>query len=91
MAGGSSSCVKNAAGDWEILNIHHVGRQEGNMIEVLESYNRYNNTTGGPLHIPGPGSPVRSPGSSTRSWRQMLQEGVKAGAVPVDVIKQAGL
>jgi HNH/ENDO VII superfamily nuclease len=91
MAGGSSPFVKNAAGDWKILNLHHVGRQEGKMIEVFESYNRYNNVTGGPLHIPRPGSPARSAGLSMRYWQQRLQDAIRAGDVSAEVANQAGL
>ncbi len=91
MAGGASPLVRNAAGKWEALNLHHVGRQEGKLIEVFASHNKYNNKTGGVLHIPGPGGPSRSQGLSMRYWQQRLQEAINAGQVPASVLQQAGL
>ena len=59
MQSGNSPFVRNAAGEWEALNLHHVGRQDGKLIEIFSSHNTYNPATGGPLHIPGPGGPLR--------------------------------
>jgi len=55
-------------------SFHHVGRREGGLIEVLNSQNRYNPVTGGPLHIPGPGSPARQEGFTGTYWQQRPQD-----------------
>ena len=57
MKNGNAPFVRAADGSWEPLQLHHVGRKTAQMIEVTTSQNAYN-STGGPLHIRGPGSPV---------------------------------
>ncbi|QDT78563.1 hypothetical protein Mal35_20120 [Gimesia maris] len=42
MQGGNTPFARNAAGEWEKLNLHHVGRQDGKMIEIFSSHNAYN-------------------------------------------------
>jgi hypothetical protein len=49
------------------------------MIEVTKSQNSYNPSTGGPLHIPGPGGPVRQEGYSQSYWKQRYQDLVGFG------------
>lgn len=90
MAGGNTPFVRNASGEWEKINLHHVGRQDGKVIEVLRSQNAYNPSTGGPLHIPGPGGPVRDL-KVGEYWQQRLQSAIKAGLVPEATLRQAGL
>ena len=91
MASGNTPFVRNSLGEWEKLNIHHVGRQDGKLIEIFSSHNTYNPTTGGPLHIPGPGSPIRDATFTRNYWMQRLQDATDAGHVPQDVLRQAGL
>jgi RHS repeat-associated protein len=91
MASGNTPFVRNSAGEWEKLNLHHVGRRDGQLIEVLGSHNTYNPVTGGPLHIPGPGGPVRDAGMTGRYWMQRLQSARDAGLVPESVLNEAGL
>jgi hypothetical protein len=91
MASGNAPFVRNSAGQWERVNLHHVGRQDGRLIEVLASQNAYNSTTGGPLHIPGPGGPLRDATSTPSYWRQRLQDAIGAGAIPQNVLRDAGL
>jgi RHS repeat-associated protein len=91
MAAGRTPFVRNSLGEWEKLNLHHVGRQDGKLIEVLGSHNRYDNITGGPLHIPGSGGPIRDATFTQNYWRQRLQDAIDAGLVPQDVLRQAGL
>jgi|GEM_PF-5401514 len=88
-AGGNTPFVRNSLGEWERVNLHHVGRQEGQVIEVLQSQNAYNPATGGPLHIPGPGGPARS--STSGYWQQRLRDAIDAGLVDPAVLRQAGL
>jgi RHS repeat-associated protein len=90
MAGGYSPFVRNSAGEWEMINLHHVGRREGRMIEVLQSQNAYNPATGGPLHIPGPGGLVRDPRLTGSYWQQRLQDLIDAGQVPQSVLRAIG-
>jgi len=88
MAAGNTPFVRNSFGEWEKLNLHHVGRQDGKLIEILNSHNAYNQTTGGPLHIPGPGSPIRDATFGNNYWMQRLQDGIKNGSVPRDVLRK---
>jgi RHS repeat-associated protein len=81
MARGNTPFVKNTMGQWERINLHHVGRQDGKLIEVLKSHNRYDPITGGPLHIPGPGSPARDREWNRRYWRQRLADAANRGLV----------
>lgn len=81
MQNGQAPFVRNANGEWEPLQLHHVGRETGQMIEVTRSQNRYNPTTGGPLHIPGPGSPIRQPNYSQTYWQERYQGFVAAGQI----------
>lgn len=87
----NSPFVKNSLGEWERVNLHHVGRQDGKLIEIVQSHNAYDPATGGPLHIPGPGGPARSSGQSQRYWRERLQDAIKAGQVSPEVLKETGL
>jgi hypothetical protein len=89
MANGNSPYVRNAAGDWEKINLHHIGRQDGKVIEILSSHNAYNPHTGGPLHIPGPGGPVRNLDVG-KYWQQRLQVAIDNGSVPESVLDQLG-
>jgi len=91
MAGGNSPFVRNHAGEWEKLNLHHVGRAQGYLIEVLSSHNVYNPATGGPLHIAGPGSPIRDAAFARNYWTHRLQDAIDAGRVPRNVLRDAGL
>jgi hypothetical protein len=81
MRNGQAPFVRNSNGDWEPLQLHHVGRETGQMIEVTRSQNRYNPTTGGPLHIPGPGSPIRQPNYSQSYWQERYQSFVNSGQI----------
>lgn len=74
MKDGNAPFVRNSRGDWEPLVLHHVGRKEGGLIEVTRSQNRYDPTTGGPLHIPGPGGPVRQDNFTRSYWQQRVQD-----------------
>ena len=74
MSSGNAPFARNSRGEWEPVVLHHVGRREGGLIEVLASQNRYNPFTGGPLHIPGTGSPIRQEGFTSTYWQQRLQE-----------------
>lgn len=56
-------------------------RQTAQMIEVTTSQNTYNPSTGGPLHIPGPGSPIRQPNYSRTYWQQRYQDFVASGQI----------
>jgi hypothetical protein len=87
MAEGNTPFVKNALGEWEKINLHHVGRQQGKLIEVLRSQNVYTRT-GGPLHIPGPGSPVRSQAFRISYWQQRLRAAVNSGVVDQSILRQ---
>jgi hypothetical protein len=91
MAAGRTPFVRNSLGEWEKLNLHHVGRQDGKLIEVLGSHNRYDNITGGPLHNPGSGSPIRDATFMQNYWRQRLQDAIESGLVSQNVLRQAGL
>ncbi|MDA8021303.1 MAG: hypothetical protein MPN21_28050 [Thermoanaerobaculia bacterium] len=88
MQSGNSPFVKNAAGEWETLNLHHIGRQDGKMIEVFSSHNTYNPATGGPLHIPGPGGPVRQSGLAQSYWQQRFENFISSGQVSDDLLRQ---
>jgi hypothetical protein len=81
MRNGQAPFVRNANGEWEPLQLHHVGRETGQMIEVTRTQNRYSSTTGGPLHIPGPGSPVRQPNYSQSYWKDRYQSFVDSGNI----------
>ncbi len=81
MRNGQAPFVRNADGDWELLQLHHVGREKGQMIEVTRSQNRYNHATGGPLHIPGPGGPIRQPNYSQSYWQERYQGFVNSGQI----------
>ena len=91
MAAGRTPLVRNSLGEREKLNLHHVGRQDGKMIEIRGSHNHYDNITGGPLHIPGSGGPIRDATFTQNYWRQRLLDAIDAGLVPQDVLRQAGL
>jgi len=90
-ARGNTPFVRNSSGQWERINLHHVGRKEGRLIEVIGSQNQYNNATGGRLHIPGPGGPVTDREFNVGYWQQRLQDAVEAGQVPDEVLRKAGL
>ncbi|WP_182912034.1 hemagglutinin repeat-containing protein [Sphingomonas cavernae] len=81
MKNGQAPFVRGANGAWEPVQLHHVGRETGQMIEVTRSQNRYNSSTGGPLHIPGLGGPVRQSGYSQSYWQQRYQDFVNAGHI----------
>ncbi|MCQ9148425.1 HNH/ENDO VII family nuclease, partial [Ochrobactrum sp. BTU2] len=81
MRNGQAPFVRTANGSWEPIQLHHVGRETGKMIEVTRSQNRYNSATGGPLHIPGQGGPVRQPGYSQSYWQQRYQDFVNSGQI----------
>lgn len=81
MKNGQAPFVRGADGSWEPIQLHHVGRKTGQMIEVTRSQNRYNSSTGGPLHIPGPGGPVRQRGYSQSYWQQRYQDFVDSGKI----------
>jgi hypothetical protein len=87
-ARGNTPFVRNASGEWERINLHHVGRKEGRLIEVISSQNRYDSVTGGPLHIPGPGGPARDRAFNTAYWQQRLRDAVGAGQVPEETLRQ---
>lgn len=70
MKNGQAPFVRAADGTWEPLQLHHVGRETGQMIEVTRTQNAYNSVTGGVLHIPGPGGPVRTSGYTQSYWKQ---------------------
>jgi RHS repeat-associated protein len=89
-AGGYTPFVKNSLGEWEKVNLHHIGRQEGRLIEITASQNVYNPSTGGPLHIPGPGGPPRDASMTARYWQQRLQDAIDQGLVPTEVLGKAG-
>ena len=91
MNGGYTPFVKNHLGEWERVHLHHIGRENGKLIEVLETHNRYDNTTGGPLHIPGSGGPVRDSALTPDYWRQRLQDAINEGLVSDAVLRKAGL
>lgn len=81
MKNGRAPFVRAADGSWEPLQLHHVGRESGQMIEVTRSQNAYNSANGGPFHIPGPGSPVRQPGFTQSYWTQRYQNFVNTGQI----------
>lgn len=81
MKNGQAPFIQRPDGSWESIQLHHVGRETGKMIEVTRSQNRYNSATGGPLHIPGPGGPVRQPGYSQSYWQQRYQDFVSSGQI----------
>jgi hypothetical protein len=91
MAKGCAPYVRNSKGAWERIHLHHVGRQNGKRIEVLQSYNRYDHATGGPLHIAGSGGPLRDPNFAKLYWQQRLRDAISAGVVPRPVLSEAGL
>ena len=78
---GQAPFVRNSSGEWEPLQLHHVGRETGQLIEVTRSQNRYNPTTGGPPHIPGPGGPIRQPKHSQTYWQERYQSFVNSGQI----------
>lgn len=41
MQTGRTPYVRNAVGQWEKINLHHVGRQDGRMIEILTKQRRF--------------------------------------------------
>jgi hypothetical protein len=90
MQGGNSPFVRNAAGEWESLNLHHIGRRDGQLIEVLASHNAYNPVTGGPLHIPSIGGPIRQSGLSRTYWQQRFDDFISSGRVSPDLMRQLG-
>jgi hypothetical protein len=90
MKSGNAPFAKNAAGDWESLALHHVGRQDGKLIEIFKGHNAYDSITGGILHIPGPGGPVRQSRLSRTYWQQRLDELIGSGQVPDAMLKQIG-
>ena len=90
MQAGNSPRVRNALGKWESLNLHHIGREDGKLIEVLRSHNKYDPVTGGPLHIPGPGGPLRQSDLSGTYWQQRLEELIGSGQVSDDLLRQLG-
>ncbi len=90
MQGGNTPFARNAPGEWEKLNLHHVGRQDGKMIEIFSSHNAYNPTTGGVLHIPGPGGPVRRSRLSITYWQQRPEDMIDAGLVSPELLRQLG-
>ncbi|WP_232288135.1 polymorphic toxin-type HINT domain-containing protein [Gimesia maris] len=90
MQGGNTPFARNAAGEWEKLNLHHVGRQDGMMIEIISSHNAYNPTTGGVLHISGPGGPVRQSRLSITYWQQRLEDMIDAGLVSPELLRELG-
>jgi hypothetical protein len=73
--------VRNSNGEWEPIQLHHVGRETGQLIEVTRSQNAYNSSTGGPLHIPEPGGPVRQPNYSQSYWQQRYKAFVASGKI----------
>ncbi|WP_169197006.1 DUF637 domain-containing protein [Devosia sp. MC1541] len=81
MKNGQAPFVRGANGAWEPLQLHHVGRETGQMIEVTQSQNQYNPLTGGPLHIPGPGSPLRQSGYSHSYWQMRYADFVSSGLI----------
>ncbi|WP_302051032.1 MULTISPECIES: DUF637 domain-containing protein [unclassified Halomonas] len=81
MKNGYAPRVKNSNGEWEQVQLHHVGRETGKMIEVTKSQNTYSPTTGGPLHIPGPGAPVRQRDYTSTYWKERYQEFVRQGLI----------
>ncbi|NKC49685.1 hypothetical protein HED54_23020 [Ochrobactrum anthropi ATCC 49188] len=50
MRNGQAPFVRTANGSWEPIQLHHVGRETGKMIEVTRSQNRYNSATGTLTH-----------------------------------------
>lgn len=90
MKSGNAPFARNAAGDWESLALHHVGRQDGKLIEIFKDHNAYDSITGGILHIPGPGGPVRQSRLSRTYWQQRLDELIGSGQVPDAMLKQIG-
>jgi RHS repeat-associated protein len=90
MRDGNSPLVMNAAGQWETLSLHHVGRMDGKLIEVFSSHNTFNPTTGGWLHIPGPGGPLRQTRLSQSYWQQRLDEFIESGLVSDDLLRILG-
>lgn len=81
MKSGYAPRVRNSNGEWEQVQLHHVGRATGKMIEVTKSQNAYSPTTGGPLHIPGPGVPVRQRDYTSTYWKERYQEFVRQGII----------
>ena len=81
MKNGQAPFVRGADGNWEPVQLHHVGRETGQLIEVTRSQNAYNSVNGGPLHIPGPGGPVRQSGYSQSYWKQRYQSFVSSGQI----------
>ena len=90
MAGGNIPFILNSQGEWEIVNLHHIGRQKGKIIEVLQSHNIYSPNTGGPLHIPGPGGLVRDSKFSAKYWKQRLIDFIQSGHVHSEMIEGLG-
>lgn len=95
MKNGQAPFVRNANGDWEPLQLHHVGRETGKMIEVTRSQNRYNPSTGGPLHCPVVGrlkamSDISSGKSSTpaltRTQILNLQSSIEPALAPLSML-----
>ena len=81
MKNGQAPFVRGADGNWEPVQLHHVGRETGQLIEVTRSQNAYNSVNGGPLHIPGTGGPVRQSGYSQSYWKQRYQSFVSSGQI----------
>ncbi|UOO82750.1 hemagglutinin repeat-containing protein [Uruburuella testudinis] len=81
MKNGNAPFVRGSSGDWEPVVLHHVGRTTGQMIEISRSQNRYDTVTGGPLHIPGPGNPVRQSNYTNTYWKQRYQELLNTGKI----------
>ena len=90
MQRGDSPFVMNAAGEWKTLSLHHVGRMDGKLIEVFSSHNTYNPTTGGWLHIPGTGGPLRQSRLSQSYWQQRLDNFIDSGLVSEDLLRILG-
>jgi len=90
MRSGASPFVRNAKGEWETVTLHHVGRKDRKVIEVLSGHNAYNPATGGPLHVPGPGGPARQPRFSQTYWQKRYNEILNTGTVPLEVLEQLG-
>ncbi len=74
MAAGRAPFVRNYYGQWQRVELHHVGRNTGRMIEVLQYQNRYSPRDGGFLHIPGSGQPVRQDHYTSTYWQACYNE-----------------
>ena len=90
MKNGRAPYVKDSDGKWQKVVLHHVGRKDGKLIEVMEDHNDFNHFTGGPLHIPGPGGPIQKDLSRTY-WKQRFDELVKSGRVDPEILKKLGV